>query len=254
MIDKEKILKHVKNNLKEIFDTTNLELIVDIHDEFSENPNADVDITLKALTGNIVNGVIKYPVQIIAEIKNQYFDIINSCLMNFCINNAETLFDYEGQKIEQLYTTPVVISTFNDNGIDWSTTVTIDATFIIYENAVFSDDIEIMINNTKLEGVFDVVYSNSHSCDSTVKLGSPMVENYTNGIQVSISINLDFKKSDNLHKQLIQDSESIVKYDLYFANGIISKTYKMELAGLTLQSSRGDIMRGQVVFRTTRGD
>lgn len=120
----------------------------DFHDEFYYNPQANVNFTVKLLTGQIQLGITQYPIQLIIEVDQQYYQEVNEALIKFANDYNEDSDEINGISIRQYYSTPAVINTFSNGGIDARTTMSMDISFVVFNNLL---DIEsVSINNENI--------------------------------------------------------------------------------------------------------
>ncbi|MBO5711895.1 MAG: hypothetical protein J6R47_03565 [Acholeplasmatales bacterium] len=257
MMTRNELIQHIKDEINNVVeDSPYKDLTFAYHDEFSYNTNVDVDITIKALSGTIRNKRLTYPVQIIAEIKNdgdKFAEAIEH-LMNFSINNNEVFFTHNNQKIQQFYTTPSVISTFNEDGLYEITTVAIDATFILYNDAIFTDDIFVQLDNEIFTNILHLNWANSISTNSIVTKESPFAQNYPTGSQIILTIEFEYKKNDPLHEKLCNIDNTFNPINLIYHNGYKETTFKVIKSTITQDIVLGGVMGGQAVFALARRD
>ncbi len=251
MIKSSELLEHLKTEMVKHFHENGLNYTTNFHEEMSYNSYANVDVIMKVLSGTITNNRIVYPVQIIVDIENEYFEEVKEALNSFAIYNNETLFQIEGKPelaIKQFYSTPIVLSLFEQNGSNLTTSLTINATYIVFEGAIFSNDTYIKIDNTILEGVTGINYNNIHSCDSTVKNGDPVARNYVNAIQITLSVDVDFIRNNELHQKLMEEKNSNKSYAIKYYNGFVEETHNMTIVNITENVLIGGIMQGRISF------
>lgn len=253
IITRNELTKHFEEAFKNYFIESEMpKLTIAITDEFSYNTLADIDIKIKYLTGSIINNKISLPIQFIIEIDNKHFNEVIEVLNNFATEFNENIYAYsENVNIKELYATPVVINAFEDNGLNETTIVGIDARLVIYEGGVFISDTSVKIDDLELVNITNIMYSSSKSADALITKETPIAKNMTNAIQIVLSFDIDFKKGDELHKLILEDSERIAVHTITFNNGFIEKEYIMEIASCDYNILRGDVMSGRISLRTT---
>lgn len=257
MIKRKEIIEHIKKEINLIVERdSQYGITTDYHDEFSYNTNVDIDITIKALSGTIRNKRLNYPVQIIAEIKNEgdkFAEAIEH-LMNFAINNNEVFFTHDNQKIQQFYSTPSVISAFGEDGLGETTTVAIDATFILYEDAIFTDDILVKLDDDIFTDILHLNWSNTITTNSIVTNDDPYAQNYALGSQLTLTIEFEYRKKNALHKRLCDRKKAFDVTNLIYNNGYEEETFKVIKTTITQDIVLGGVMGGQAVFVLARRD
>lgn len=138
------------------------------------------------------------------------------------------------------------------NGEDYAL-VTVYATIISYDNAVLAYETSIKIDNQKLNGVINIVYSNQHTADgATHGLSSPLQVNYLSGITVALTVDVLFRKDDLLHLDLMSNADSDKEYLVEYFNGFITRSYKMLIIKLDETCVIGDVIKGQIIFGIRR--
>jgi len=255
MIKRNDLVNHIKNIIEGIANENQSDLTFAFHDEFSySNDYVDVEVTIKALSGTIINKRISYPVQIIIDVENSRFEEVIEYLMEFSIEENEKFFTYNNDKIKQFFTTPTVLSTFNEDGNVHTTTLTIDGTFIVYEEAIFSDDVSITIDGALFEGITNVVDNFTHNGNTVIPQNNTLAENYTTGIQMTLTIDFDLRKSNVLHKKLITEAKQMNIYEVVYDDGFVEHEHYMEISTLTKQTPLGAPSTAQIIFRLARRD
>lgn len=252
MISRDYLTKRFSNVLSDYFKENGLNIYMSFSDEFSYNTDADIDFKIKYLTGSIINNKISLPVQFVIEVKNQYFDSAIELLNNFATTYNEKKFDVnDNVKVKELYGTPSVISTFEEDGLYDTTIIALDSRLVVYDGGIFTEDISIKINDIELIGVENIVYNATHGADALQLQNEPLTKNLTNSIQVGLQFDINFKKGDPLHLLLLQQAESINNEGLkvVFNNGFFEKEYCMNIAQVNYNVMLGDVMSGTVALR-----
>lgn len=255
MISSNDILEYLKKEISDYLNLGESRYEVEFYNEFSINSRSEIEFILKTLPGTITNNRLVYPVQIIGLIPNLLIEDVKNRLTEFTINKNEDIFEIENksQKIKQFFSTPTIIEAFNGGQDDYYSTLTIEASFIIFDGAIFSNDCYVKIDNELLKGVINITDSCSKSCDTSVVYTNPMVKNSVNGIQFSLSIDLDFIKNDSLHQKLIINQRKIQTYDVIYFDGYIEHKLKMILVEISKTISQGSTMQGRISLLETIG-
>lgn len=198
MINAEK----VKNYIKEIISPyLASDITTDFHSEFYYNPEAIANFTIKLLTGNIQAKITQQPIQLICEVDNQYVQDIIDALNEMAINYNETITNIDGLSLRQFYSTPVVIGTFKNDGLEIKSTISMDVNFLTFSNLL---DIEsLRINNEEIP-FLRTALTYTANVNSTGAIGSGIVKQLalSNGNTFSLSALL---KNSGVLKEILID-------------------------------------------------
>ena len=139
----------VKNYLKTIIEPfLASDITTDFHSEFYYNPEAVANFTIKLLTGNIQAKITQLPIQLIVEVDNVYLDDVVNALNELAITYNETIAEIDDNTFRQFYSTPVVIGTFKNEGLEVKSTISVDISFLTFENLL--DLTSLKINNEEI--------------------------------------------------------------------------------------------------------
>lgn len=192
----------VKNYIKEIISPyLASDITTDFHSEFYYNPDAIANFTIKLLTGNIQAKITQQPIQLICEVDNQYVQDIIDALNEMAINYNETITNIDGVSLRQFYSTPVVIGTFKNDGLEIKSTISMDVNFLTFSNLL---DIEsLRINNEEI-AFLNTAITYTANVNSTGAIGSGIVKQLalSNGNTFSISALL---KNSGVLKEILID-------------------------------------------------
>lgn len=156
--------------------------------------------------------------------------------------------EYSGSIIAYVYNYRSDASKTTIKGTDYAV-FTVYGTLINYNNAVLASEAYIHINGQELKGVITADYANLHSTDGMVcGLQGPSQENYLNGISATLTINLLFRKGDELHLDIMNNVDTDKEYTVQYYNGFITRTYKMMIIKYDDHIIAGDVIKGQIVL------
>lgn len=134
------------------------------------------------------------------------------------------------------------------NGTDYAT-IYVYINLYNIENALISNETTITINNQQLKGVFHTTYSNNHTADGIVKANVSLVQtNNVNAIQQVLSVDLVIVKNDDLIEDIMANDGTNKLYDISYNNGIVTRTFKGYIVGLTEDGTFNDTMKMKVIF------
>lgn len=256
MVNSNTILEYLEKEIRNYLEAKGIKKTLNFYNEISINEHPEIEIIMKALPGTITNNRLNYPVQLIIITSNRDNNLeeVKNALTEFTINNNEKMFtpnENQNYKIKQFYSTPTVMDAFNSgSGSDYYSTISIEANFIIFEGAIFLNDNYIKINGINLNGIISINESSVHTCDASVKASSPVVDNYVNGIQYSITLDLDFIKNDTLHQKLVRERNENKFYQITYYDGYEEKEYLMIMVNLVRNTSVSSTQQGRISFTT----
>lgn len=134
------------------------------------------------------------------------------------------------------------------NGVDYATT-TLEITMVCYTKAVSGTEAYVKLNGTKLYGVFNIVYANTHNKEGVV-LGfeSPVQADRLSGIQKALTIDFVVCKDDELQLDLMRNEDTGKLYNVQYWNGVYLRNLKTSVTTFTEYVPIGNAIKGQVVL------
>lgn len=138
------------NYLKREFTKSGLaeDLKVSIHDEFYYQNDADLDVTVKMLPGQVQCGVVQFPVELLIEVKEKFTKEVIDVLTDFSIEHNEVVHTFDCGTFKQYYSTPNVIGTFQSTGLSKRTAISISVSIISFNNVMRLKTFQITSCNT----------------------------------------------------------------------------------------------------------
>ena len=134
------------------------------------------------------------------------------------------------------------------NGTDYAT-VYVYLNLFNVENALMSNKTSVIIDDKKLKGVFHTTYSNNHTADSMVKGNVTLVQtNNVNAIQQVLSVDLVVIENDDLIIDIMTNANTNKLYNVSYDNGIVTRTFKGYVVGITEDGTFNDTMKMKVIF------
>lgn len=127
--------------------------------------------------------------------------------------------------------------------------VYIEAKIRCSASLLMTSDQSVIIDGEELGGVISIVYGTQKTTDGFVGV-NPLQKNHTNGIQISLTIDVEINVKEETHQKLIRESDQDVTYNVRFNTGVsgINKEYRMLLAKFTMNGVIGDTVKAQYVF------
>lgn len=250
MITAEKVKDYLKTIIEPYLPS---DITTDFHSEFYYNPEAVANFTIKLLTGNIQAKITQQPIQLICEVDNRYLNDIIDALNEMAITYNETIATINNNSFRQFYSTPVVIGTFKNEGLEIKSTISMDVNFLTFKNLL---DIEsLRINNEEI-AFLNTAITYTANVNSTGAIGSGIVKQLalSNGNTFSISALL---KNSGVLKEILIDrmllcSNMNQKYKLSIKMG----TNKIEIPCILVAGSVNKEINGFPLIELSfmRGD
>ena len=128
----------------------------------------------------------------------------------------------------------------------WIASVVFTANF--YSALYLSSDIQIQVNNVKLQGLFKSTYTREFVMDSLVQLNTGLPNDQVNCIKKSLSIDGVCMKSDTLIQTLFSEEDTIKNYAVQYNNGIVTRNFNAILALINEQAIMGDVIKITLTF------
>lgn len=158
------------------------------------------------------------------------------------------MFEFDKEIIKVLFNYISDASRVLINGTDYAT-VYIYLNLFNVENALMSNKTSIMIDNSKLKGVFHTTYSNNHTADSMVKGNVSLIQtNNVNAIQQVLSVDLVVIENDDLIIDIMTNANTNKLYNVSYDNGIVTRTFQGYVVGITEDGTFNDTMKMKVIF------
>lgn len=148
MIDRKLYNEWIYNKLSELL---NNDIVLSVHDEFSYDPNANIDIIVKFLPGQIQCDVPQYPCELMIEINEAYFSEVIQKLTDICLTYNESIVELGNEKYRQYYSTPNVVGTFQNRGITNNVAVSISVSLINFTNLFMVKKLSLSDNDEENE-------------------------------------------------------------------------------------------------------
>lgn len=135
MTMKDSYLKYIENNIKGILNANNKsDISVSVHDEFYYDKNANADITLKFLPGQIQNKIPQYPAEIFIQVEEEYQSDVIDAFNTFIESYNETVENFGGESYKQFYTLPSILSAFQNGATKRIVTAQVSVSLFSFKN------------------------------------------------------------------------------------------------------------------------
>ena len=158
------------------------------------------------------------------------------------------MFEFNKEMIKVLFNYISDASRVLINGTDYAT-VYVYLNLFNVENALMSNKTSVIIDDKKLKGVFHTTYSNNHTADSMVKGNVTLVQtNNVNAIQQVLSVDLVVIENDDLIIDIMTNANTNKLYNVSYDNGIVTRTFKGYVVGITEDGTFNDTMKMKVIF------
>ena len=143
------------------------------------------------------------------------------------------MFEFNKEIIKVLFNYISDASRVLINGTDYAS-VYVYLNLFNVENALMSNKTSVIIDDKKLKGVFHTTYYNNHTADSMVKGNVSLIQtNNVNAIQQVLSVDLVVIENDDLIIDIMTNANTNKLYNVSYDNGIVTRTFKGYVVGLT---------------------
>lgn len=180
--------------------------------------------------------------------KNNYFNnCVNTLIKN--VNNQQfDISDTVGITFQNMQVVDANKLAKPINGVEYEIVI-VTGTIITSKYYLQATTQYVLIDDVKLDGAITINYTTLKTTDPDVfGLKDPIQRNTVNGIQIAIEIDMQFYKSDSLHRQLLYEAEDKKEYQITYFNGFFTKTYPMILLQASVTGIVGDSVKGKLSF------
>lgn len=131
----ETYIKHLNATLGEEYIKANIpDATYDFHNEIYYNKKANIDITVKALPGQIQLGVVQYPIQLMIECNEKFKDELIEVLDEFAIEYNEKSVTLDSEDYREYYSTSTVVGPFQNGGTVRNIAISMEVSVISFNN------------------------------------------------------------------------------------------------------------------------
>lgn len=246
----EEYIEHLKNTLGEAIKANIPDASYSFHNEFYYDDEANINITVKALPGQIQLGVVQYPIQLMIECNDKFKDDLVPVLDAFAIQYNEQLVTLDDAYYREYYSTSTVVGTFQNRGTIRNVALTMEANIISFDNYLMGEtkSLSVLIGTEykEIKGFTGIHYKSQNNYDGSVN-NTGVQRNYFNSVNEVITIDglvvandearLHFKnhrKDNTTFSVKYYDGEATQTLDMklisYDDNGIIGTTIKYQIS------------------------
>ncbi len=227
---------------------------------FSEtnfNAKEAVTFTFSFLSSTTNMGILRIPVTLMIDTEQQYADEIYNDLTIFALDYNETINETtQGTKVKTFYNTPQYLGV-NQIGARSIVTLSMDMTFIVFNDALTSKNAKITYNGLEIPYITDYAYSVVKGQDSLVLgAGETKIINYTAQTQKVLIINFILSATNEAHKEILTSAEeteaaSQEAIAIVFNDGVIERNLNVHVQQLTETIVLQDVTQISVTFSET---
>ena len=161
------------------------------HNEFYYDDKANINITIKALPGQIQLGVVQYPIQLLIECNDKFKDDLMPVLDAFALQYNEQLVSLDDKDYREYYTTSTVVGTFQNHGTTRNVAVSMEATIISFDNVARVKSIELIYGSKEGDVLnikhLDFSFSYEAETNSTGAMNKPETKSVVKSIARSVN-------------------------------------------------------------------
>ena len=251
------------------------------NESYDGKTKKDIIVVIKYLSATNTNGIVDLPIQILVDVKSDLQDLIFNVLQEIAyaenqqicsITDGATQNPTTLYKFKQFYNTPIVLTQFQNSGAYKSTTMTMDARFVIFTNIATSSDmyLKIIVDssgsnptsytddstgiNAFKNSILNTIYYIEHRFDGVNKATKRLQENKPNSYNITFTISYIFDSNSALQQDLWKNSTSAKMYTIEYkgykgATPISNtQTFKCYLQSYTENVLVSDVTKVTVVF------
>ena len=202
------------------------------HNEFYYYEDKNINITVKALPGQIQLGVAQYPIQLMFECNEQFKDELVGVLDSFALTYNEQLVTLEDDSYREYYSTSTVVSTFQNRGTTRNVALTMDAMLVGYNNFIMGESktlkVKISKDYVQLQGVTGIHYKLQASFDGSVP-STGIQRNYFAGFNEAITVDGLVKVGDTARAYFKSHRKDNTSFTVRYYDGETTEDYTMKL-------------------------
>lgn len=230
---------------------------VGFYNESNLNAKEVITFTFKFLSSTTNMGVLRIPVTLIVDTEQQYADELYNDLTAFAMDYNEKISETTtGVKAKTFYNTPQYLG-IQQIGTRSIATLSLDMTFIVFNDALTSSNAKITYNGSEIPYVTDYAYSVAKGQDSLVLgAGETKMINYTAQTQKVLVINFILSATSTVHKSILTQAEATAasSYEtssVVFNDGVIERTFTAHVQQLIETIVLQDVTQVSVTFSET---
>lgn len=228
----EEYIEHLKNTLGEAIKANIPDASYSFHNEFYYDDNANINITVKALPGQIQLGVAQYPMQLMIECNDKFKDDLVPVLDAFALQYNEQTVTLDGADYREYYSTSTVVGTFQNRGTIRNVALTMEVNIISFDNFFMGESktVSVLIGAEykQIQGALSVNYKLQCNYDGAVG-SSGLQRNYLASINEVITIDGLKIKNDTARLYFKQHSKDNTTFTIKYFDGETTETLSMKL-------------------------
>lgn len=219
------------------------------HNEFYYDDKANINITIKALPGQIQLGVVQYPIQLLIECNDKFKDDLVKVLDDFAIAYNENVVTLENGDYREYYTTSTVVGTFQNRGTTRNVALTMEANIISFDNFYLGENktlkVKIGTQYVQIQGVLGVNYKCQCTYDGSVGV-SGIQRNYLASLNEVITIDGIKVADDEARQYFKQHRKDNTTFDIEYFDGETTETLNMKLISYDDNGVIGSTVKYQI--------
>lgn len=239
MIERELYINWLNDRISELVAN---DIVIAVHDEFSYNSDANLDITVKMLPGQIQYGIPQYPCELLIEVNENFAEEVIKALTQFTLDFNESLLELGSQSYRQYYNTPNVIGTFQNRGIVNNTALSISVSLISFTRVDLLQKLSIKTQDQ--DEYLDVPYIDfslsymAETNSSGAIYGNCRATSLADSMTLGCTFTFVPKDDNEISRRIISHmfgTEPNDKYDVvfYFKKRAHRKTFIIQACGLS---------------------
>lgn len=228
----EDYIEHLKNTLGAAIEANINGATYSFHNELYYDDKANINITVKALPGQIQLGIAQYPIQLMFEVNEQFKDEFINVLDTFALGYNEQLVTLDGEDYREYYSTSTVVGTFQNRGTCRNVALTMDANIVGYNNFIMGESkwLKVLVSGSyvALQGVTGIHYKCQNSFDGIVP-ASGVQRNYFAGTNEVITVDGLAYVDDTARLYFKAHRKDNISFSIKYYDGETTESYTMKL-------------------------
>lgn len=245
----EEYITHLEETLGEAIKANIEGATYSFHNEFYYDDDANINITVKALPGQIQLGFAEYPIQLMIECNEMYKDEIVKVLDAFALQYNEQLVTLDGSKYREYYSTSTVVGTFQNRGTVRNVALTMEVNLSSYDNFFMGESktVSVLIDNEyiKLQGTLSIHYKTQCNYDGMVPASGRM-RNYLASISEVINIDGLTVANDAARLYFKHHRKDNTTFNIQYFDGEETETLSMKLVSYDDDGVIGNTVKYQI--------
>lgn len=241
--------KHLEETLGAAIKANITDATFSFHNEFYYDDNANINVTIKALPGQIQLGTVQYPTQLLIECNDKFKDDLVKVLDAFALQYNEQVVTLDNSDYREYYSTSTVVGTFQNRGVTRNVALTMEATIISFDNFFLGENktVKVLIGSqyVQIQGALGINYKFQCNYDGTVP-STGVQRNYLASKNEVITIDGIKIAGDEARLYIKQHRKDNTTFAIEYFDGETTETLNMKLISYDDNGVIGSTVKYQI--------